>query len=55
MFILRKLLLHVFADNEGAVSFYQKLGFDEVGQMKDHFLNDGKYRDVIIMEKFLAQ
>jgi len=55
VFSLRKLLLHVVADNKGAVKFYLKLGFDEVGSMKDHFLNDGKYRDVIIMEKFLAQ
>ncbi len=55
VFSLRKLLLHVFADNEGAVNFYLKLGFDEVGCMKDHFLNNGVYRDVIIMEKFFAQ
>jgi RimJ/RimL family protein N-acetyltransferase len=55
VFSLRKLLLHVFANNEGAVKFYLKLGFGEVGRMKDHFLNNGKYRDVVIMEKFLAQ
>ncbi len=55
VFNLRKLLLHVFADNEGAVKFYLKLGFDEVGRMKDHFLNNGKYRDVLIMEKIFAQ
>lgn len=55
VFSLRKLLLHVFADNHGAVEFYLKLGFDEVGRMKDHFLNNGEYRDVIIMEKFFAQ
>ena len=55
VFNLRKLLLHVFADNEGAVKFYLKLGFDEVGCMKDHFLNNGEYRDVVIMEEFFAQ
>ncbi len=54
VFSLRKLLLHVFADNEGAVKFYLKLGFDEVGRMQDHFLNNGEYRDVVIMEKFFA-
>lgn len=55
VFSLRKLLLQVLADNEVAVNFYRKLGFDEVGRMQDHFLNNGEYRDVVIMEKFLAQ
>lgn len=55
VFNLRKLQLHVLSDNEGAVKFYFKLGFEEVGRMKDHFLNSGEYRDVIIMEKFFAQ
>jgi RimJ/RimL family protein N-acetyltransferase len=52
---VRKLLLHVLADNEGAVKFYLKLGFDEVGRMKAHFLNNGEYRDVVIMEKIFVQ
>ena len=55
VFNLRKLLLHVLADNKDAVKFYLKLGFDEVGRMQDHFLNNGEYRDVVIMEKFFAQ
>ena len=55
VFSLRKLLLHVLADNKGAVKFYLKLGFDEVGRMQDHFLNNGEYRDVVIMEKFFTQ
>jgi RimJ/RimL family protein N-acetyltransferase len=54
IFGMRKLLLHVSADNERAVNFYIKLGFDEVGCMKQHFLRDGQYRDVLIMEKFLS-
>lgn len=53
VFNMRKLLLHVFADNDGAVKFYFGLGFEEAGRMKRHFLNNGEYRDVIIMEKFL--
>ena len=55
VFGTRKLLLHVLADNTGAANFYLKLGFVEVGQMKDHFLSDGKYRDVVIMEKLFDQ
>ena len=55
VFNLRKLLLHVIANNERAIKFYLKLGFEEVGRMKDHFLNNGEYRDIVIMEKFLAQ
>ena len=55
VFNLRKLLLHVLADNKDAVKFYLKLGFDEVGRMKEHFLNNGEYRDVVIMEKIFAQ
>lgn len=53
-FGMRKLVLHVSADNERAVGFYTRLGFDEVGRMKQHFLKGGKYRDVLIMEKFLS-
>ena len=55
VFGTRKLLLHVFADNKVAVAFYLKLGFDEVGRMRDHFLNNGEFRDVIIMEKFFTR
>lgn len=54
VFSLRKLLLHVIADNESAMKFYLKLGFSEVGRMQKHFLNNGEYRDVVIMEKFFA-
>lgn len=54
VFGLRKLLLHVLADNEGALAFYLKLGFEEVGKLRDHFQNDGRFRDVIVMEKFIA-
>ncbi len=55
VFSMRKLLLHVFADNEPAVNFYLKLGFKEAGRLKDHFLNNGELRDVVIMEKFLGR
>lgn len=53
-FGMRKLVLRVSADNEGAISFYMKLGFDEVGCMKRHFLKEDEYLDVLIMEKFLS-
>lgn len=54
-FGVRKLVLHVSADNQGAVNFYINLGFDEVGCMKQHFLKGGEYTDVLIMEKFLSR
>jgi RimJ/RimL family protein N-acetyltransferase len=52
-FNLRKLMLHVLADNSGAIAFYLKTGFTEAGLLKEHFYHDGQYKDVVIMEKFL--
>ncbi len=54
-FRMRKLVLHVSSDNEGAIRLYKRLGFDEIGRMKQHFMKEGEYRDVLIMEKFLSR
>jgi diamine N-acetyltransferase len=52
-FNLRKLVLHVLADNRGAIAFYLKQGFVEAGRLKEQFYHDGRYRDVVVMERFL--
>lgn len=54
-FKLRKITLRVLATNRRAVAFYRKAGFREVGLLRRHFLQDGKFRDVLLMEKFLRR
>lgn len=50
---LRKLVLEVLADNERALHLYVKLGFLEVGRLRQHFFINNDYCDTVIMEKFL--
>ena len=54
VFALRKIILQVLSDNHGAIRFYARLGFSEVGCLREHVFVDGAYRDVLIMEKRLA-
>ncbi len=50
---LRKIKLKVVDENERAVFFWSKLGYCEAGRlMQERYIN-GKYCDVVIMEKFL--
>lgn len=53
-FALRKFTLRVLATNGRAIAFYRKRGYREAGRFERHFLADGEYRDVILMERFLA-
>lgn len=46
---LHKLMLRVFADNVGAVKSYQNAGFVQEAHLRDEFLQDGKYRDILLM------
>lgn len=46
---LHKLLLRVFADNMAAVKSYQNAGFVQEALLKDEFLQNGQYRDLILM------
>jgi RimJ/RimL family protein N-acetyltransferase len=46
---LHKVYLRVFSFNERAVRLYQKLGFDEEGQLKEQFYRDGAWHHVIFM------
>lgn len=50
---LRKLMLEVLAQNDGAQRLYKKLGFHEIGRMHKHHYLDQAYRDVILMERFI--
>jgi RimJ/RimL family protein N-acetyltransferase len=54
-FALRKLLLYVFADSDGAIAFYQVCGYSESGRLARHFYSEGEYKDVLIMEKIIAR
>ncbi len=52
-FGIRKLLLNVASVNESAIRLYLKVGYREVGVMKEHFFHEGGFHDVKIMEKIL--
>ena len=46
---LHKLMLRVFADNAGAVKSYRNAGFVQEACLRDEFLQDGRYRDMLLM------
>ena len=49
-----KLLSRVFVDNDASRGLLQFIGFREVGTYHRHAKLDGVWRDVVIVEKFLA-
>jgi phosphinothricin acetyltransferase len=49
-----KLVGHVLPENAGGRALAQALGFREVGTYYRHAKVDGSWRDVVIVEKFLA-
>lgn len=49
-----KLVLSMSGINLIAKGLYQSLGFREVGVYKNHGILDGKWMDVVIMEKILS-
>lgn len=49
---LRKLLLTYYGDNKRAEKCYLRLGFKEVGRLRDHMLRDGEFQDMVYMELF---
>lgn len=51
---LRKITLEVLADNERAIQLYQKLGFRQIGQLAEHYLQDQRWHDVVLMERMLS-
>ncbi len=49
-----KLVSRIFVDNDGSRALMAALGFREVGVYYRHAKLDDKWRDVVIVEKFLA-
>lgn len=50
---LRKLCLHVYADNEKAIKLYTKLWYKEVWRWKQHKFHNWEFIDDVMMEIFL--
>jgi L-amino acid N-acyltransferase YncA len=48
-----KIVLHALNENEAGKRLYRKCGFSEVGVFKEHGLLDGRYVDVVAMERLL--
>ena len=46
---IRKLELHVFPHNEGAIALYERFGFRREGYRRAHFLRSDGYADAILM------
>lgn len=51
---LRKIVLEVLADNDHAIQLYLKLGFRKIGQLAEHYLQDQRWYDVVLMECMLT-
>ncbi len=50
-----KLLSRVFADNDASRALLRSVGFREVGVYRRHARLDGKWRDVVIVERLLGE
>ena len=48
-----KLVLAGFPDNAASVALYRRLGFREVGVYREQGLLDGRWVDVLLMERLL--
>jgi RimJ/RimL family protein N-acetyltransferase len=55
MLNLRKIVLLVKQDHLRAIRFYQNNGFEQIGVLKKHYLVNGVWSDVLMMEKFIGQ
>lgn len=53
VFHLRKLTQKVLAENFIAIGMYLKIGYREVGRLREHFCMGDRYEDAIVMEKMI--
>lgn len=51
---LRKIKAYVVCDNGAAKKMYDRLGFLEVGKLKEERYINGSYHSVLVMEKFFS-
>ena len=49
-----KLVLAMFPSNRAGIALYQRRGFREVGTYREHGRVDGRWVDILIMEKILT-
>ena len=49
-----KLVLAMFPSNGAGIALYRRRGFREVGTYREHGRVDGRWVDILIMEKILA-
>jgi putative acetyltransferase len=47
--VVKRLELHVFAENERAIRVYQKHGFEVEGRMRRGIFREGRYHDELVM------
>jgi putative acetyltransferase len=48
---LTRLELEVYADNEPAISLYERFGFEREGTLRQHAFRDGRYVDSYLMAR----
>jgi RimJ/RimL family protein N-acetyltransferase len=52
---IRKISLDVLASNDRALDLYRRLQFVEEGRMRSQHFTHGRFEDVVILSRFLAE
>ncbi len=53
VFNMNKIVVSVLTKNKRAISFYEKMLYQNVGILKEDFYFDSEFHDVLIMEKMI--